>query len=278
MVDKNKDIKMEYYNGLPLYRMSTIDNENLGIELISFVADPAIEIKGMAFGVKVPKGYKRLPPVHPNCVCEIEKNEDGQRRWKLGADCCTYCQDLASTFNDKQSDSGSDTSTPSSKNFERVEFTVVENDKQQIVGPAIIPDKMIYRRDPDGKEYYVTFSKEDIRLMVEQFKKNNSNTSLNLDHTKTMVDAFILESWIIEDTEHDKSRMFGFSDLPIGTFMINVKVEDKKFWNEEVKGKEKYGFSIEGFFAMLNKQELKNISIGELLESLSEDELLSLFD
>jgi len=119
------------------------------------------------------------------------------------------------------------------------------DDKQVIVGPALIPDIKILREDEKYGRYYVKFSTETIERMVEKFNKYGSNRKINIDHSNKMVDAFIMEDWIVEDEVYDKSRKYGF-EVPKGTYMIKVKIEDKDFWLEEVKGNGKFGFSIEG--------------------------------
>ena len=118
-------------------------------------------------------------------------------------------------------------------------------DKQIIVGPAIIPNKKILRKDNNDNYYYVYFTKEVICKMVEKFVKDNNNQSLNIDHSNKMVPGFIQSSWIVEDPMYDKSRFYGFN-LPIGSYFIEVKIEDENFWMSEVKEEGRYGFSIEG--------------------------------
>jgi hypothetical protein len=148
-------------------------------------------------------------------------------------------------------------------------------DKQVIVGPALIPNMKIYREDEKYGQYYVVFTEDTIAKMVEKFNKYGSNRKINIDHSNQMVDAFIMEDWIVEDSVYDKSRKYGI-EVPIGTYMIMVKIEDTDFWNTEVKGNEKFGFSIEGLLGQqlvtLLKQEEANIDDLEL------DDLLEIFE
>ena len=145
-------------------------------------------------------------------------------------------------------------------------------DKQVIVGPALIPDMRIPRDDDKYGKYYVVFSKETIEKMVEKFNKYGSNRKINIDHSNMMVDGFIMEDWIVEDTVYDKSRKYGF-EVPVGTYMIMVKIEDKKFWNEEVKGNGKFGFSIEGMLG----QQLISLSKEVTIDDLTEEDLIQIF-
>ena len=60
-----------------------------------------------------------------------------------------------------------------------------------------------------------------------------------------MVDGYIMEDWIVEDEYYDKERNYGL-DVIVGTWMVSIKIEDKKFWQNEVKDLGKFGLSIEG--------------------------------
>lgn len=150
-------------------------------------------------------------------------------------------------------------------------------DKQVIVGPAMIAGKKILRKDDNDNYYYVYFTKETIKIMVDKFLKEDNNRSLNIDHSNKMVPGFIQGAWIIEDPMYDKSRYYGYN-LPIGTFFIEVKIEDKEFWLNEVKEEGKFSFSIEG---LMNQKlvEMESVIIeapkyiDELIDSLKEEEL-----
>jgi hypothetical protein len=61
-----------------------------------------------------------------------------------------------------------------------------------------------------------------------------------------------LESWIVQNSELDKSRVYGF-DLPVGTWMVMYRINDDETW-EKIKSGELKGFSVEGHF--VNKAEL----------------------
>ena len=44
-----------------------------------------------------------------------------------------------------------------------------DDEKRMLIGPALIPDKLIMRLDEDDKEYDVFFSKETVRHAMELF-------------------------------------------------------------------------------------------------------------
>jgi hypothetical protein len=155
------------------------------------------------------------------------------------------------------------------------------DDKQIIVGPALIPNMRIYREDEKYGRYFVRFTPETIEKMVEKFNKYGSNRKINIDHSNQMVDAFIMEDWIVEDEVYDKSRKYGF-EVPKGTYMIKVKIEDKDFWLKEVKGNGKFGFSIEGLLGQqlvkLSSKNVEKYGVEVSIDDLEIDDLLKIFN
>lgn len=126
----------------------------------------------------------------------------------------------------------------------------INNEKRIVAGPAMIPDYPMYRKgdeqDPEG--YYVEFSVDAVREEYEKFLINtDTRYAFNDEHTSTKINAAILESWIIE-SDNDKSKFYGFEDLPLGTVFTVVKVLDDEYWNKQVKANGKFGFSIQGNF------------------------------
>lgn len=84
----------------------------------------------------------------------------------------------------------------------------------------------------------------------------------------------VFESWIIEDSQLDKSKKYGL-ELPEGTWMISMKVDDEDIWSNYVKNNKVFGFSIEGQFA--NKL-VKDVEMSNQEIELSDDELKELED
>ena len=56
-----------------------------------------------------------------------------------------------------------------------------------------------------------------------------------------------MESWIIESEDQDKSRLYGL-EMPVGTWMVSMKVNNEDIWENYVKTGKVKGFSIEGYF------------------------------
>ena len=147
-----------------------------------------------------------------------------------------------------------------------------QEDKQMIVGPGMIPNKKILRKDEDGNYYYNVFKTETILKLVQKFNSQGTNRKINVDHSNKMVNAYIMENWIVEDTYYDKSRMYGFN-VPVGTWMVSIKIEDKEFWNKEVKELGKFGFSIEGVMGEKPLEYSKIMTFEDHIDNLNDDEI-----
>ena len=143
-------------------------------------------------------------------------------------------------------------------------FYFLNEEKMELVGPALIPNKEIIRYDGNNEPYFIFFSEETIKKIQEKYMKENKLTKINFDHDneKKNNNVYITESWLIED-EFDKSKKFNFN-LPIGTWMIKMKVDDLNVWKEIKEGKYN-GFSIECLLSMkdlnnkLNEKNIKNM-------------------
>jgi len=142
------------------------------------------------------------------------------------------------------------------------------NDKEQtLLGVALIPDKPIYRNDENNGEHLIEFSKQAIRETAYKFLKlgnqNNATENHKIQLDKQSVN--VVESWIIEDDEKDKTRLHGINE-PVGSWVLKLKVNDKELYNKAENGELK-GFSIEGLFDKqlinLNKNEMSQRSISE---------------
>lgn len=122
----------------------------------------------------------------------------------------------------------------------------VDEHKRLIIGAALIPNKQIYRRDEDGNEFYVFFSEATVKKASELYLQHNNQSSATLEHTEKVGDITAVESWIVQDTAHDKSNIYGLN-LPKGSWVLSMKVENDKIW-QDILAKKVKGFSIEGFY------------------------------
>ena len=123
-----------------------------------------------------------------------------------------------------------------------------DGDNQLIVGPLLIPDKLIFRMDENGDPYFVYFSKDTVTQIANKMMRSKLLDQVNLEHNpEDKVDGYMVESWIITDTKNDKSNAYGFN-YPEGTWMGMYKIDNSSDW-KKVKDGQVTGFSIEGYFA-----------------------------
>ena len=130
----------------------------------------------------------------------------------------------------------------------------VEEEQQMVVGPLMIPNKMIYRVDPStGEEYFVYFTVDTVNKIARKMMREKKLDQVNLEHVQeAVVDGHMVETWLVDDPELDKQKVYNMN-YPTGTWMGMYKVEDPKAW-QMVKDQEIRGFSIEGFFKNRNVQ------------------------
>lgn len=128
-------------------------------------------------------------------------------------------------------------------------FSAEVEERRMLYGAAMVPNKYIYRIDEKTmEEFYVVFDEATVTQCAQMFLKQDMQHNHTFEHQFEIEGCTVVESWIVE-SEHDKSRHFGMN-VPKGTWMLGVKVEDESVW-DKVKAQEIKGFSIEGRFAEL---------------------------
>ena len=149
-------------------------------------------------------------------------------------------------------------------------FAKVDEDKRMLISPALIPNKQIFRHDPQtSSDYYVFFSKETVRKASELYLKNNNHHKATQEHSERVSGVLTVESWIIDDPKMDKSTLYGFS-LPKGTWMVSMRITNDEVWKEIKSGTLK-GLSIEGYFTdKMEKMSETTPTDQEILEALNE--------
>jgi len=149
-----------------------------------------------------------------------------------------------------------------------VELKEVDAEKRILMGAALVPNKQIYRRNKD-KEFYIYFSEDTVRKASELFLMRSNQNNATYEHERKMLDGMsVVESWIIEDEKTDKSRLYNFN-LPKGTWMISMKVNNDDVW-KKVKDGEVKGFSIEGHFVDKYEMSLQQNEEDEIIAFLKE--------
>ena len=154
-------------------------------------------------------------------------------------------------------------------NDHKVKFATVDADKRILIGPALIPNKPIYRKQ-DGMEFYCYFSRGTVKKASELYLQRGNQNQATLEHAIKLQGVCLIESWVKEDMEKDKSAFYGMNDS-LGTWYVAMKVEDDKVWNDYVKTGLVTGFSIEGYFVDKGKVEMAK-------EPTQEDRIKSVVD
>ena len=172
---------------------------------------------------------------------------------------------------------------------QQVKLAEVDKEKKILMGALLIPNKPIYRQSGD-EEYYIYFSRDTVLKASQKYLKSGNQKNSTLEHQMNIQGLTLVESWIKEDKVHDKSVKYGM-DVPIGTWMGSVKVDNEEVWENYVKTGLVKGFSIEGYFAdkaetpkdkgikdELNQEIEDDYLLQELKELLEEKKLESFSD
>ena len=117
----------------------------------------------------------------------------------------------------------------------------------KLKGALLIPNRPILRTNGE-EEYYIYFSKDTVQKASQLYLKNGNQNNSTLEHNHELSGLTLVESWIVEDEKYDKSRKYGLN-VPVGTWMGTLKVNNDDVWNDYVKTGKVKGFSIEGYFA-----------------------------
>lgn len=145
-------------------------------------------------------------------------------------------------------------------NEEKQEWKMSSEEKQLIVSPVMIPNQKIWRNNIAGKTGYVFSSAETIEKLQQNFAKNKYGDGSKLEHSveQPIKDVYVSESWLIEDPVNDKANALGFKDLPKGTWMVSMKIDNKEMWEDYIKTGRVKGLSID---ALLGAKRINNNNI-----------------
>jgi len=154
------------------------------------------------------------------------------------------------------------------KDKHNLTFSKIDEEKRMLISPALIPNKQIFRYNPNtDSEYYVYFSKDTVRKASELYLKYNNHHKATYQHQDRVAGVLTVESWIKEG-DQDKSKMYGY-DLPNGTWFVKMKIENNDLW-EKIKAGELKGLSIEGYFVDKMEKMSKTVTDEEIVEAYNE--------
>ena len=130
---------------------------------------------------------------------------------------------------------------------EEREVKLSSDERHICYGPALIPNKDIYRNNGE-QEFYINFTEESIVKMSQDFMKEYRQHEVTLDHESEADEVYIVESWLVEDPYKDKANALGFN-VPKNTWMVGMKVNNIEVW-DRVKAGELKGFSVESMISL----------------------------
>ena len=149
---------------------------------------------------------------------------------------------------------------------QEIRMAQVDKEKRILMGAALIPNKPIYRKNEKDEGYYVYFSTDTVKKASEMFLIRGNQSKATVEHQMSVENLTVVESWLVDDPKMDKSVKYGL-DVPEGTWMISMKVNNDEVWKEVKDGTYK-GFSIEGFFS-----DQANRPKEQIEEELSKDQI-----
>lgn len=149
---------------------------------------------------------------------------------------------------------------------QEVEFKVVDEERRIVVGFALVPEKRILRL-MGGKKFNIYFTKETVAQAAEDFMKKMMLKKFTTDHEEKVDGITVIESWVVEDTRHDKSNLYNLNAKG-GEWVLMSKIDNDEVWNEVKAGKFK-GYSIEARFDGFEQLQKKETMEEKILKELN---------
>jgi hypothetical protein len=299
---------------LPIYDI-TIDDpnaeEDLGIEQIAFVKNPAIKIKGIAFSqnLEFEDSYNDYPnQASENAKVALRWAEEngwgdcgtavGKARANQLAKGESITRDTIARMaaferhrqnSDKElgdgcgrlmwlawgGDEGVEWAQRKLQQIDRVnlkDMCFKDDLKYRIAAPALIPS-VIYRDDEDGK-YNVRFTEDEIEKIYKKFMQSlqSKKDVFNIEHTEEVVPAYVLEAMLVDSENKQKFIKQEYNiDIPKGSVFVVSQITDEEYYNQIVENNQT-SYSIEGFLGLIKLSENKT---NKNKEQMKEKDLLA---
>ena len=136
------------------------------------------------------------------------------------------------------------------------------------MAPILIPNKKILRVDGAGVPYEVFFTPETVKKLAQNYLEKKYQDKVTEEHDMDVNGVTMVESWIKESVESDKSKLYGLN-VPAGSWIGTFKID-----NEELREKFRNGdlraVSIEGLFTHLDKTPKNQLESALLMESFAD--------
>jgi hypothetical protein len=150
-------------------------------------------------------------------------------------------------------------------NNHRIEFKSVDDEKRIIIGLALVPNKLIFRKNGDY-EYNITFSKETVLKAGRLYLKKLNNNNATLEHKTEVEGVSVVESWIVENPKIDKTALYDLNAVE-GAWAVIMSIDNDKVW-EEIKNGTYLGISVEGYFSDKLEMSLQIAKEQELIDKI----------
>jgi hypothetical protein len=150
-------------------------------------------------------------------------------------------------------------------NNHRIEFKSVDDEKRIIIGLALVPDKLIYRKNGDY-EYNIKFSKETVNKAARLYLKKLNNNNATLEHKTEVEGVSVVESWTVDNPKIDKTALYDLNAVE-GAWAVIMSIDNDKVW-EEIKNGTYLGISVEGYFSDKLEMSLQIAKEQELIDKI----------
>jgi hypothetical protein len=153
-----------------------------------------------------------------------------------------------------------------------IKFAEVDAEQRILMGLVLEPNKPVYRNQ-NGEEFNIVFNEKTVKDLSYGFFKSNSHKNSTVEHNQKgkIEGVTFVESWIVQDSEKDKSANFGFN-YPKGSWLATMKVDNDDIWDNYVKTGKVKGFSIDAMLSLkeINLKSHKEMTNDDLFTKLSE--------
>jgi hypothetical protein len=151
-------------------------------------------------------------------------------------------------------------------------FAITSEDRHIVTGPLMLADTPIYRRQSIGggpvKEFYATVSPPVIERVAQNFYALGYHKNVNAEHDPTrQIDGVVMFESFINDSARGIAPPKGFEDAPEGSWFGSFVIDNPEVW-QQVKAGTFTGFSVEGFFHLLQTPDPYEAAMAELQEIL----------
>ena len=137
-------------------------------------------------------------------------------------------------------------------------YAVEDEDKRLVLGVVMRADFPIYRRDPDGFEYYIIYKADTIRAMAEKYLAENRQNMVNTMHEEdSEVEGVQMVEYFIKDSGKGISPE-GFDGIADGSLFAEFHVTNDDVWDAIKDGTYK-GFSLEGVFDLTPEHDAEEV-------------------